>query len=354
MKVASFLLCGLMLPGEERRRKFWHLRSVDDEYERGMSYSLFGEAEISQQKQLLNNFLTQRSLQTLIYYQETNRDSVTASWLERFESHDGMARFHGTRGLKINWEEYVTKLMTADIEHIVVSLKKRGNGLGGWSKTNPYLPARYFNYTVDIFPRELGERLLDLRAALSVEWRRDLKDVRVVLAAQDLSRRAIAVNGSDTDAIRFSMPVLEGYDAAVGAGDSTAFRGGNFDLLVRLSAHQAVLRTLRNLELLNTNQAVYTRDFLQSFYDQEGSGFDGDSKYHVAEDFLKKLVQQTPRVMTKPHDAVTEPLLLDPVGIADTIMADQAKIVALWRDLLLDVPDDNALARRNALEASFL
>lgn len=315
---------------------------------------MFHEGEFRQQKLLLNNFLTQRSLQTLIYYQQTNRDRVTASWLERFENHEGLARFHGTRGLKIAWDKYITRLMTADIEHIVVSLKRRGNGLGGWSKNNPYLPARYYNYTVDIFPRDLGERLLELRAALAEEWRRDLKDVRIVQKSQDLSRRAIAVNGTDADVKRLEMPSLEGYDAAIGAGDSTAFRGGNFDLLVRLSAHQAVLRTLAALDGSGTPQARYTSDFLHIFFDEHGKGFDGDAPYHVAEHFLAKLVDQPPRVLAPQKRSEARPILLDPIGIAESIMSEQATIVALWRDLLLDIPADNALVRRQALEASFL
>lgn len=318
------------------------------------SSHVWTEAEVRQQKLLLNNFLTQRSLQTLIYYQQTNRDSVTANWLERFEGHEGLARFHGTRGLKLAWDEYVTRLMTADIEHIVVSLKRRGNGMGGWSKSNPYLPARYFNYTVDVFPRELGERLLQLRAALADEWIQDLSDVDIVHSAQDLSRRARAVNGTDADAIRLAMPVLEGHDAAIGSGESTAFRGGNFDLLVRLSAHQAVLRILAALSQTTTSQAAYTRDYLRAFYDEYGRAFDGDGPYHVAENFLTTLVKQPPRVLAEPHKSPNaRPLLLDPIGIADAIMADQAAIVKLWRDLLRDVPSDNAQARRQALEASF-
>lgn len=157
-------------------------------------------SERRQQHAVLNSFLTQRAVQTLIFLQKTSRDTVTAGWLERFgQDGGGFERYHGTRGLKSPWDDYLAGMLTAELETIVVSLKKRGpNGTGGWSKRNPYVRARYFNYTVDIRPANLAQRVLDLRRALADEWLEDLRDIADVLQENHFSsRRAEVVNGSD-------------------------------------------------------------------------------------------------------------------------------------------------------------
>ena len=80
-----------------------------------------------------------------------------------------MEHFHGTRGLKVPWDDYVAKLLAADAEQIVASLRKHGGHR--LSPGNPYaktLESQWFNYTVDIFPRDLGERVLSLRARAHV------------------------------------------------------------------------------------------------------------------------------------------------------------------------------------------
>ena len=76
----------------------------------------------------------------------------------------GVALYHGTRGLRLDSSAYLSRMLTADTEEIVVTMTRTAASQGG-SGTNPYLRDRHFNYSVDIFPRELGERLLSLRRA---------------------------------------------------------------------------------------------------------------------------------------------------------------------------------------------
>ena len=45
--------------------------------------------------------------------------------------------------------------------------------------------------------------------------------------------------------------------------------------LLRLSAQQGILRTLRALDARNTNQARYSADYLRAFYAEYGAKFDG-------------------------------------------------------------------------------
>ena len=305
----------------------------------------------AQQTLLLENFLTQRSVQTLLFLLRTGRDEVTANWVHRFLGHQGMEQFHGTRGLKVSWDEYVIRLLTADTEEIVVSLRKQSRR--GLSPGNPYAPKdQWFNYTVDIFPRDLGERVLTLRSALAREW---IEDLATVEASQEEFLRAYrdsARTGEDPLAGQVLPAALEGFDAAIGVGDSTAYRGGNYDLLLRLSAQQGILRTLRALDARNTKQARYSADYLRAFYADHGAKFDGDGPNGVSRAFFTKLIEDTPRVKSQGEGA--PPLLLDPPALAEAAMAEQRAVVATWRDAILpNVDAANAEARRRALEASF-
>eukprot|EP00633_Aureoumbra_lagunensis_P001872 CAMPEP_0197295284 /NCGR_PEP_ID=MMETSP0890-20130614/35188_1 /TAXON_ID=44058 ORGANISM="Aureoumbra lagunensis, Strain CCMP1510" /NCGR_SAMPLE_ID=MMETSP0890 /ASSEMBLY_ACC=CAM_ASM_000533 /LENGTH=255 /DNA_ID=CAMNT_0042771195 /DNA_START=314 /DNA_END=1081 /DNA_ORIENTATION=+ len=254
-------------------------------------------------------------------------------------------------------------MLTADMEEIVVSLKRRGNGIGGWSKNNPYLKDRFFNYTIDILPRNLAERVLELRTALAEEFKNDLNDIEKVIQDQHLrERRAAIMNGTQEaseEARRLHHGVLEGYDAAIGTDESTAYRGGNFDLLARLSTQQAILLIMKRLSLSNSPNAKYTLSFLQSFYSDYADQFDGDGPYKVAENFFHDLADQVPKILDSSFttDSGSQnsniPLILDPVGLTKDIMSQQSYILDVWRTILDTIPQDNADVRRKALELSF-
>ena len=85
----------------------------------------------------LDNFLTQRAAQTLMHYYALGRDMVRRDWLENWEGHRGLRRFHGHGGLRVPAAEYARGLLVAPPEEVTIALKKRGAGHGGWSKNNP-------------------------------------------------------------------------------------------------------------------------------------------------------------------------------------------------------------------------
>lgn len=302
------------------------------------------DQEAARQHEVINDFVTQRALQTLIFYQAQNRDEVTAGWLSRFEDHDGIERFHGTQGLRLPWDEYLTSLCQAEDEQIVVELKRRGG-----HKKNPYLKDRYFNYTVSIEPRNLANRLFDLRIALAKEWRSDLLGIAGVLAELTRSRTAVVVNGTD-DLAGLTMPWLEAYDP-IGSGDATAFRGGNFDLLLRLSTHEAVKRTLRQLEQVKTPYAKLNHAFLKDFLKKRAKVLVRDGPYGVASSFLMSLADMPAYIHD--YDPREKPVFLDPVAMADLVMKEQLNIVELWRSLLDHIPEDNHRVTRDVRKQSF-
>ena len=63
---------------------------------------------------------------------------------------------------------------------MIISAKRRGRGHGGWSKNNPYLQDRYVEYSLDIRPASLVQRLLGVRMQLANEFENDLDIVRIV------------------------------------------------------------------------------------------------------------------------------------------------------------------------------
>lgn len=307
-------------------------------------------AEDEYRTRLADDFLTQRAVQSLIFLLRTNRDEITANWLGRFAGHEGIELFHGTRGLKVPGNEYVAALFNADTETIIVSLRRRGGR--GLSPGNPFAPAeQWFEHTVDVYPRDLGERVLTLRRAIAEELRDDLKAVPAANAELLRSYRDAVRDGVDPRrGAELAGVSLEGYDASIGSGDSTSYRGGNYDLALRLSTHAAILGRLRSLEAGSDARSRANGRFLRSFYDDFGAKFDGDGPNGVAATFVRALLGTEPRVRTEGGEAI----LIDPGAIAEGLLADQAEIAAHWRDAALaDVDASNAAARRAALEASF-
>ena len=91
----------------------------------------------------LRNFLTQRSVQSFLHLCLQCRDPHTVKWLEDFGEWRNLESFHGTGGLNITkfpkWSSVLFDLMQQAEDVVVVSVRRRGKGHGGWSPNNPYL-----------------------------------------------------------------------------------------------------------------------------------------------------------------------------------------------------------------------
>jgi hypothetical protein len=95
----------------------------------------------------LRNFLTQRSLQSFVHLCIQCRDPHTVKWLEDFGGWAGLENFHGTGALNLttfpDWSAVLMDLMQEPDDVVVVSVKRRGQGVSGWSKNNPYIDVSY-------------------------------------------------------------------------------------------------------------------------------------------------------------------------------------------------------------------
>jgi len=95
----------------------------------------------------IKNFLTQRSVQSFMFLQEQCRDPHTVDWIEKFTNTSHLLQFHGTGGFNLlrfqKWDIFFLDMMGSGPDKVVVSVKKRGRGVGGWSPMNPYLKVGY-------------------------------------------------------------------------------------------------------------------------------------------------------------------------------------------------------------------
>lgn len=102
------------------------------------------------------DFLTQRSVQQVMFCARVLRDETTTRWLEAFLGHEGLDDLHHCDALRVPSDEYITQLLNEP----PVTLNINKPIPGRTTNSNPYLKRRYFSYDVDIVPRTIGLRVL--------------------------------------------------------------------------------------------------------------------------------------------------------------------------------------------------
>ncbi len=120
----------------------------------------------------LYDLLVQRAVQTCCFTSRQCRDNPTAQWLEQFAGHSGLEHFHGLDGLRMAWDEYLTKLLYAPEQSVMVqSVLKKHRGL---SPNNPYLQPTPMEYEHRIVPSQIAERVMQTACDIASEWTHDL------------------------------------------------------------------------------------------------------------------------------------------------------------------------------------
>ncbi len=97
----------------------------------------------------IQQFLTQRSIQSFMYLLTELRDPHTSDWIERFLDGNNLLAFHGTGAFNMTrfdcWDTYFLEMIEQPKEKLIIEMPtRRGNGgmkarLLGGSKNNPYL-----------------------------------------------------------------------------------------------------------------------------------------------------------------------------------------------------------------------
>ncbi|KAG8467863.1 hypothetical protein KFE25_006915 [Diacronema lutheri] len=278
----------------------------------------------------IKRFVLQRALQTVMFYMRTCRDTPTADWLERFLELPGLNEYHGLDGLREPWRMTVTRLFAEPPTSIVVQSIPRNRAGSG---NNPYLPPKVLTMAFDIVPQRIALRVLDCTLEVAQECADDLG---LMSQENDQIRRAY-VAGSGSASIRASTyPTLAHEPEGT---SKSAFRGGTYDLLKRLVTREAARGAIKALEPGPGAQ------WLARFYKANGAAFDGESRYHVGDDFLKALLAEMP--------AVSSGGVVDPKAIADGILDQREAVAERLREQLASVPGDVQDIKRDFLEKGF-
>lgn len=271
--------------------------------------------------------------------------------------------------------------------YIYHSWKKKERGFRnqkGWSKNNPYLEDKFFNFTVDIDPASLVTRILSVREQIAKEW---IDDLQVLDAANDMilesyfsqiekdqeSQNSKTDNEDDDNdedeshdsASTVSSPSFERVMSSL-LHTHTAFREtlssplrrGNFDLLYNICTQESIHRILRQSSSTETTTRRnvsrkkgaddVTLEWLREFYsDRVAKYFDGNQPYGQADEFMDELLSASPRMILL--DGGDHAVLTDPMRMAERIMDERKVIVTEWKEVMKKVPSDHTDGIRKLL-----
>ena len=245
---------------------------------------------------------------------------------------------------------------------IIVSAKRRGRGHGGWSKHNPYLEERWVEIPIEIDPVNLAQRILSVRGQIATEF---IQDLDIVISTNDqildsyfenIRYRGITVNpSSSTSTSTGNSPedIAATFDRITSiilsrnmenqVVASSPFRKGNFDLLYNLCTQASIHELLREYQDAGESREVsftWLRDFYLS---RVADFFDGDQPYGRADDFVEEMLLTPPAVrdmgISSKGKAVVG--LIDPVGVAESIIARRSCIASEWKQSMRDTAVDH-------------
>jgi hypothetical protein len=119
---------------------------------------------------------------------------------------------------------------------------------------------------------------------------------------------------------------------------SSSFRKGNFDLLGLLATQESIHRVLRQYREASSSEFDISFDWLRQFYVARiASHFDGNQEYGRADDFLEELLIQPPSVkMSQKNGKLLG--FIDPMRMAEDIIAMRTQVAQDWKDIVMDVP----------------
>ena len=281
---------------------------------------------------------------------------------------------------------------------MIISAKRRGRGHGGWSKNNPYLQDRYVEYSLDIRPASLVQRLLGVRMQLANEFENDLDIVRIVdgmIMKSYFSRlkkeqqqyddddddddddvlegeEKVGTSSSSTTTTSFAFDrisddILTNFTEYQSLGrsssSSTPFRRGNFDLLYSLCTQAASHRLLRELQQsssassssssnYDTKNSNYndnaTYQWFKKFYiENVPIYFDGDQKFGRADEYLNALLNTPPSLIEMSPSSLSpsdyDYGLIDPLQITQRIITIRSAIANEWQGMMREVTNDHGI-----------
>lgn len=320
----------------------------------------------------VRNFLTQRSLQSFINLCIECRDPHTVGWLEELGGWENFENFHGTGGLNTTifptWSSVLTEILEQPEDVVVVKVARN---TGGGSipdsakkrKKNPYLEDQFIEINVDIDPAILVNRILSVREQIANEWVCDLDTLKmsndVVLESYNKKieeetkkvEKDVEPTNNHPKIVfeRDAITLLRGSVAFADANPSP-LRHANFDLLALLLTQESIHRVLRDYLDAGKEREVSFRWFRDFYTERVSNYFDGEQKFGRADDFLEEILRTPPSIKTD----CGAMCLVDPLRVAEDILAVRSKIAVEWKVMMEQVKEDHIDIRRLLLNKQMI
>jgi hypothetical protein len=247
---------------------------------------------------------------------------------------------------------------------------------------------RWVEFNIDIDPPSLVFRVLSVREQIAKEWITDLETISKVTdniltsyfnnQADAREREGKSEKGGyskepknvlgDPNAAppssyssepssgerrtvfdREAMYMLSNTVSSTSNQGSSAYREGNFDLLVLLSTQESVHRVLRDYQADSDRQVLF--DWFRDFYTRNAADyFDGDQEYGRADDFLEELLLTSPFFKElEGKGKKTEVGLVDPLRIAEDVIRMRHVVCEDWKEIVANTPQDHTELRKALL-----
>lgn len=229
---------------------------------------------------------------------------------------------------------------------------------------------RYVEFQIDIDPPSLATRILSVREQIADEWVADLETLRVSndMILESYNRKVKEARESencddasyDNNECTISpenRPRIFAFDRnaayflrntmAVNDRASSMLRQGNFDLLALLVTQESVHRVLRDYVDAGDERDASFEWFREFYVERVAKFFDGDKEHGSSDDFLEELLLAPPAVTAGKNGKMG---LVDPLRIAEDILATRSNVAVEWRNIAMDTKDEHVSVRKELLE----
>lgn len=217
---------------------------------------------------------------------------------------------------------------------------------------------RWVDFTIDIDPASLAQRILSVRGQIANEFVHDLDIVistnNQILDSYFEKLRQPSSGSNPTTSMNLSpQEMASSFDrltSQILSSDmessviaSSPFRKGNFDLLYNLCTQASIHELLRELQDAGGEREV-SFTFLRDFYvERVQRFFDGDLPYGRADDFIEEMLLTPPAVrdLGTSMNGATTIGLIDPLSLAEQIIARRTQIANQWKDKMGETASDH-------------
>ncbi|KAG5188550.1 hypothetical protein JKP88DRAFT_304479 [Tribonema minus] len=312
------------------------------------------QAEAADAERRLKNVLTEKSLQTAMYYWLELRGNMYSEYMARFTEGEGGGGSVVARG----WRTFLSNLLSSPPEEVIIEkvVKKPRGGSG----TNPYLAARkVVSYTEVIEPMTLGRRILDIRAQLAAELFHDLelieseneRDLELIESENERVQQfyqdelRYGIKEATRLRLRTWQPVVD--TDAINSTD-TPYRSSLYLAVLALVTKVSLERYKKELRIVGDKHTLAWLDKI------------GDANLTLSGNDLIEAMLNGPMVLIndgkdRARPKVVQPLrvaadVVQPLRVAAEVMALRVSVVREFKGLLAGVPQEHQALIQGVLE----